>query len=40
MDDALATQKTSKSGGKNLEGVLAGTLYLAVVLVAPTYTAA
>jgi hypothetical protein len=27
MDDALAAQKTSKSGGKNLEGVLAGTLF-------------
>jgi hypothetical protein len=40
MDDALAAQKTSKSGGKNKEGILAGTLYLAVVLVEPTYSAA
>jgi hypothetical protein len=27
MDDALATPKTSKSGGKNQEGILAGTVF-------------
>lgn len=27
MDDALATQKTLKSGGTNLVGVLAGTVF-------------